>query len=394
MVDVPIVRSKSTDESRLGEMVEAVLEPLGGLGKYVEPGDAVILKPNLVTNRKYFTGATTDPLIIQTLIRGLKSLGVADITVADSSWTGCSTKRAFIATGINGICDREGVKLLDLKKDKFVDVDVPKGKELGGSVAIARTILEADKIINVPKLKAHSQTLVTLSLKNLKGCIADSEKQRFHRLDLDKCIAELNTVLRSDLIVLDAIVGEMTAELGCDPVRLDTMVAGTNPVAMDALCATILGYEPHEISHIAHAEALGIGRGLDLSEINVFGDVELAQLKGDTGDLIGYQRYTEAFEKYGLSICDDGACSSCLSSLYLALKRMADDELLETLKNSKIYLGQKIEQKYPKVQPDKAGGGGVQVGIGKCTEKIKGLDFVVKGCPPTALKVYKKLRKC
>lgn len=388
---VSIVRNPVTDESKIAEMVRSVLEPLGGLAGFVSTDDSVMLKPNLVTNRKYFTGATTDPLIVQALIRELKAIGVNDVIVADSSWTGCPTERTFTATGLKGICDREGVRLLDLKKDAFVDVEVKAGNELGGSVQIAKTVLEVDKLINLPKLKAHCQTMVTLSLKNLKGCIHDREKQRFHRLNLHNAVAELNTVLKPDLIVLDGIIGEMTAELGCDPVRLDTVVAGTDPVALDSVCTTMLGYDPHEIDHIVRAGELGVGVGPDLDLIDIIGGVELAEIRGAAGESIGYDRYAEAFNNYGIKIIEEGACSSCSAGLFIALKRMEDEGELDKLKGSTIFIGQNIASTYADIVSDIDAANKNKIGIGKCSGKLEGLDLKIPGCPPDALKICRKI---
>jgi uncharacterized protein (DUF362 family) len=387
---VSIVRSKYTDESRVAEMVHSVLKPLGGLGTFVSANDRVLLKPNLVTNRKYFTGATTDPLIVEAVIHGLKQLGVYDIVVADSSWTGCPTERAFNATGMTPLCKREDVELLDLKKDRYEKVKITAGDELDGTVEIASSVLEADKIINLPKLKAHCQTRVTLALKNLKGCITDDEKRRFHRLNLDEGVAELNTVLKPDLIVLDAIVGEMTAELGCDPIRLDTVVAGVDPVAVDAVCATMLGYGPEEIEHIGYADQMGGGTGLDLAGVELVGDVELAELKEAVKAPVGFARYEEAFKQYGIDIVEDGACSSCLAALYIALKRAADDEALEELKGKKIFIGQNAMSTYTHVV-NESGNKGNCVGVGNCLDNGDRVDDLIAGCPPTALKIFKHL---
>jgi uncharacterized protein (DUF362 family) len=393
MPEVTIVRNKLGDETKIGDMVRTVLDGLGGLGKFIEKKDNVILKPNLVTNRKYFTGATTDPLIITEMIRELKSIGVSDITVADSSWVGCPTERAFSATGMKGICDREGAKLLDLKMDKYIDVKVPEGIEVGGTIKVAQTILDADRIINLPKLKAHCQTLVTLSLKNLKGCISDDEKQRFHRLDLDRAVAELNTVIKPDLIVMDAIVGEMTAELGCDPVRFDTVIAGTDPVAVDSICATMMGYEPEDIEHIVHAQELGCGTGLDLSKIKLIGDVPLDSFTEQVKESVGFERYTDAFSNFGLKINAEGACSSCMAGLMVALKRFADDDTLADLKGKEIYLGQNVPYTYTHLVDKKNLESNQNcIGIGSCNKDLEGLNFCVKGCPPSALAIYKKIK--
>ena len=393
MAVVSLVRSKGPDESKIAEMVHSVLEPLGGIGSFVSSGESVVLKPNLVTNRKYFTGATTDPLIVQAMIRELKRVGIEDITVADSSWTGCSTERAFSATGIGGICHREGVKLVDLKKDEYEWVKVPKGKELGGEVEIAHTVLDADRLINLPKLKAHCQALVTLSLKNLKGCITDDEKRRFHRLDLDRCIAELNTVLRSDLIVLDGIIAEMTAELGCDPIRLDTIVAGTDPVAVDSVCSTMLGYAPTDIAHIVYAAGLGCGTGLDLNSIDIKGDVELDKIAGEISGPVGFSRYEKAFTKFGIDIKAEGVCSACLAALYIALKRLSDSDKLENLIGTDIYLGQNVVPTYSHIMSEQTEDKGkLKIGVGKCSLELEGMDMEIKGCPPSALGIFKKLK--
>ena len=103
---VSIVRSPYPDENNIHKMVESAVDSIGGLDSIIAPEDSVILKPNLVNARKYFTGATTDPLIISAMIDLLHELGVKNITLAEGSWIGCLTEKAFIATGVQNLLQK------------------------------------------------------------------------------------------------------------------------------------------------------------------------------------------------------------------------------------------------------------------------------------------------
>ncbi len=147
----------------------------------------VVAKPNS-------TGATTNPLILDTLIEHLMQTSPGEIIIGESSEVGGDTMQAYQVTGVYDVAQKWKVTLLDFKKDQQVYVDVPNGKVLK-KVLIADTIRKVDYLINLPILKVHCQTTVTIGMKNLKGCIPDQEKSRFHRLNLHQCIADLNTVI-------------------------------------------------------------------------------------------------------------------------------------------------------------------------------------------------------
>jgi uncharacterized protein (DUF362 family) len=145
---------------------------------------------------------------------------------------------------------------------------VPKGKLIDGASVVKR-VLDADVLINVPVTKVHSAAGVTLSMKNLMGVIWN--RQAWHAsLDLEQCIADFSTAVRPTLIVLDAVRALTTngpkgpgkvAEFG-------EIIAGVDPVAVDAYGARLLGKRPDEIGHIAKAAALGIGK-MDLDALTI-----------------------------------------------------------------------------------------------------------------------------
>ncbi|MCL6591230.1 MAG: DUF362 domain-containing protein [Firmicutes bacterium] len=137
----------------------------------------ILIKPNLVAPLVYTTGATTDLALIEAIIKQLKELGASRIFLAESSWVGASTQEAFKVTGYLALAEKEQVTLIDIKKEPW------KSKPLKGiinkSIAIPRAVEEADYIINVPVFKCHSQTVLSMGMKNLKGLIPDFEKKDF-----------------------------------------------------------------------------------------------------------------------------------------------------------------------------------------------------------------------
>ncbi|MCC8167461.1 MAG: DUF362 domain-containing protein, partial [Planctomycetes bacterium] len=144
----------------------------------IPPGADIILKPNLVVAKPAAGGATTHTEVVAGVIEFLLDAGISatNITVAEGSWVGDDTGRAFAVTGMDAFPGRYGVALFDLKKDKSVPVDTPVGM-----IKVCRKVAEAGYIINLPVMKGHCQTRMTCAIKNMKGCIPDAEKRRFHR---------------------------------------------------------------------------------------------------------------------------------------------------------------------------------------------------------------------
>jgi uncharacterized protein (DUF362 family) len=141
------------------------------------------------------SGATTTPGIVSGLIEYLRDHGYSRISIAEGSWVGDSTAKAFRICGYTELAARYKLKLIDLQKDPAVTVPAE-----GGTYQICRTIADLDKdggsLINVPVLKGHGQTLLTCALKNLKGCIPDSEKRRYHSLGVHDPVAILNSITK------------------------------------------------------------------------------------------------------------------------------------------------------------------------------------------------------
>jgi uncharacterized protein (DUF362 family) len=331
------------------------------------PKDALIgIKPNLVVAKPSVSGATTDPQIVDGIITYLKENGHSNIVILEGSWVGDKTDRAFNICGYNDIAKKHGIKLIDLQKDSSSPVKI---NDL--TLFICRTALSIDYMINVPVLKGHCQTRMTVSLKNMKGCIPNSEKRRYHTLGIHKPVASLNKILKSDLIIVDGIIGDLDYEAGGTPVNMNRLIAGKDPVLVDSYCASLMGIEKSEIEYINIAEKLEIGSSdLDNAEI-----IEINRSKEVS---IEHKHLTSVnFSKY---VVEKSACSACFAGLVHALSRLREKNELDAIEQ-KIYIGQYFKHKKST---------GNSLGIGNC---CKHFDNYVPGCPPKAIDIIRKLKK-
>ena len=330
------------------------------------PENALIgIKPNLVVAKPSASGATTDPQIIDGIITYLKDNGHSNIIILEGSWVGDKTSRAFRICGYEKIAQKHGIELVDLQKDTGTSVKVNNL-----TLFVCQKALEVDYMINVPVLKGHCQTKMTVSLKNMKGCIPNSEKRRYHTLGIHKPVASLNKILKTDLIIVDGIIGDLDFEEGGTPINMNRMIAGKDPVLVDSYCASLMGYEKYDIDYIKIAENLEVGsadvENADIIEINKSKEVSFE-----------HKHLTSVnFSKY---VTEKSACSACFAGLVHALSRLRESGELESMDN-KIYIGQYYKHKKSC---------GNCIGIGDC---CKHFDNYVKGCPPKAIDIIKKLK--
>jgi uncharacterized protein (DUF362 family) len=220
--------------------------------------DKVLIKVNFITTTTWDTGATTDPVVVEAIIRKLRDLPVS-IYVVESDATLTNSDKAFEVTGMKEMCKQNDVPYLNLRhvKDR-VKIAIPNGEALH-TITVPRIVTES-AIISAAKLKTHMSTKVTLGMKNMFGLLPDKFKGKYHAKGISKVIVDINTVLRPAMTVIDGFVA-MEGEGPTDgtPVKMDLIIAGKDVVATDATAARVMGFDPHEISHIrrAHEKELG-----------------------------------------------------------------------------------------------------------------------------------------
>ncbi|MCP4547609.1 MAG: DUF362 domain-containing protein [bacterium] len=255
------------------EIVRKAVEALGGIGRFVEPGAVVALKPNASFDKPADWGATTHPDVLSAVIELCFEAEAKRVYVIDH--TMARPDRCFRRNGTSdAVAAFPKAKLVSLDNEKgYVTVDLPDGKALKRTM-IPKVLQRADVFINLPTAKSHSATGVSLGLKNLMGLVWD--RNHFHNsIDLDQGVADLATILKPQLTILDALkVLQTGGPTGPGKVlEFGGVVAGVDPVAVDAYGAGLSTWngqtmKPAQIAHIKKAADHGLG-SLQLSELHI-----------------------------------------------------------------------------------------------------------------------------
>ncbi len=333
------------------------------LASHIPSANARIgIKPNLVSASEASFGATTHPEILAGIIEYLQAEGFNNIAIAEGSWVGDKTSRAFEVCGFYDLSKRYDVPLIDTQKDKW------HKKNCGGmELVLCDCVDQFDFLINVPVLKGHCQTRITCALKNMKGLLPNKEKRHFHSMGLHKPIAHLSRGIKQDFIVVDHICGDPDFEDGGNPLVRNCIMVGRDPVLVDTFGCSLIGVDPAEVPYISMAERLGSG-SMDLS--------------GAVIRTIGDARGEESYEDHRFVSIRDAveeveSCSACYAYLMPALEKLEQEGLLADIPD-KICIGQGWRGKHGKI------------GVGNCTS---GFEFCVKGCPPTDNQIYAELKE-
>ena len=238
-------------------LTRQAIDALGGMGRFVSKGNVVWIKPDIGWDRRPEQAATTNPDVVATLVEMCYQAGAKKVLVSDNP---CNPARlSYPRSGIQPAAEKAGAEVPFLDERRFRKMSV-NGKVLK-EWEVYQDIVEADRLINVPIAKNHNLCLATLGMKNLMGVIGGA-RNRLHQ-DLGGTVADLAAFLEPRLTVLDAIrVLTANGPVGgnlADVKRKDTLVAGVDQVAVDAVGATLLGYKPDSIGYIAQGNARGLG---------------------------------------------------------------------------------------------------------------------------------------
>jgi uncharacterized protein (DUF362 family) len=251
--------------------VKTAIAKLGGMRRFVGNGDDVIIKPNICAARAPQFAATTNPVVVATLVRLARGAGAARVRVMDNPISPSPT--CYSVSGIASAVRAAGGSMHVMSGSRYKTYDIPGGKLKRQPVY--RDMVECDVLINVPIAKQHGSTGLTLAGKNVMGCTSD--RGRMHNLGLSRTIAEMNAFLKPNLTVLDAVRilvrnGPSGGSLS-DVHRKDIVIACKDWVATDAYATRLFGKSPGFVPYIAAAAKMGLGRsdlsGLDIKKYEV-----------------------------------------------------------------------------------------------------------------------------
>ncbi|MRR06813.1 MAG: DUF362 domain-containing protein [Deltaproteobacteria bacterium] len=234
------------------------LNAIGGMRRFVKPGNVVVVKPNIGWDRSPAQAANTHPLVVRAVVLEALRAGARKVKVFDRPCN--DPRRCYVNSGIEAaLRGIKGVELKHIEEERFKPVRL-NGRTLR-DWELYDEALSADVFINVPVAKHHGLTGLTLGLKNIMG-VMGGNRGRIHR-HIDSALADINAVLKSQLTVVDA-TRILTAHgpQGGDPrdVKvLNKVIASSDIVAADAVATTLFGLKPEAISTTVAAYQRGLG---------------------------------------------------------------------------------------------------------------------------------------
>ncbi len=279
---VSIVKCPSYGEPRLRDAVGRSLELVGGLGAIIGTGSKVFVKINhLSPGSPPERAIVTHPLFTRQVLAFLKDLG-ADITVGDDIQSGAVN--GFEVSGYGAMCREMGVRLINLKSVGFREVPCAGGEALK-SVHISAAVLDADHVVDLPKLKTHSFTAFTGAVKNMYGVIPYGSRLDLHSRfsaseAFSRMLVDVFACVPPRLTLMDGITAmEGAGPAGGAPRSVGLVLAGRDAVAVDAVAQDLVGFRPEDVETTVSAGRRGLGTAA-LGAIEIAGEtIEEARVK-------------------------------------------------------------------------------------------------------------------
>jgi uncharacterized protein (DUF362 family) len=373
------------DYEGIKKALEHLITKLGGLKRFVSPGQTVAIKPNIVSDHGLkdgliVGGIVTDIRVIRALVELLLPVAGKVIIAEGSSINRSETAKMFTHYGYDEIVKLNPAKvsLVDLNTDDLVEKTVPHGKRMV-SRKVPVTLERADVIISVPVMKIHFAAVASLSIKNLQGAMPPLEKYMTHFFGLWQNLVNIHHVVKPKLIIVDGLTGlEGFGPISGTPKPMNLLIGGTNPVAVDATTMRVMGIDPLSSPPLWLAYMQGFGP-VEVSKIDLVGPTieEVAKpFKQPLIDIAGGR----AFHVHASE-----ACSGCSGYLHfvLAKLRKTDPEDPDRLlidrpfdKEVNIFLGPRTDEEInPHAQ---------NIFMGLCQQHNAGKGLFLPGCPPHA----------
>jgi uncharacterized protein (DUF362 family) len=325
-------------------------------------------------------GVTTHPQVVAAAIDAFREAG-ANVAVGESPITGVTALEAFEISGVAAVAKARDCPLIDMDVRHHVAVKITDGVAIE-SLKVCREIAEFEIIVSIPVMKTHMHTGVTLSVKNMKGCLWRRSKVDLHMLPrlaeheekpLDIAIADMSSVLRPHLSIIDGTIGmEGLGPSAGNPKPLGAVVVGVDAFAADSLACALMGISARDVPHLRMGAERGYGV-IDLDQM----DVQPENWK-DVQSPFARPPEHLSIEFTGFSILDSQSCSACQSTLLMFLRKYGQ-QLRDTTPDDKdivIAIG-----KGHRELPTGA------LCVGNCTARHRNCCVFVSGCPPVASEI-------
>lgn len=347
---------------------------------------SVLLKVNTGFKGPAASGLCTHPEVVRGLIRFFKERHTRKIYVGDSSIVGVNSDEALHAAGIWDVCQEEGVECLNLDDSGMREQEIPD-PIMVPRLKMSNLPFEVDRVISVPVMKTHMYAGVTLSIKNMKGCLFQKDKTRLHRINqappdihkgkcLDYGIVDLTKVCYPDYVVTDGVVAmEGFGPSGGTRVDLGVVLASTDALSADLTAIQLMGMA---VDAVPHLNLVRENRGLDPADIHVH-----------PADYLKWARRFQLASEHDLhlnypnpKVVDRGACSACHAAM-VQFFRYHHQEYENGPEATLVFGGDATEADCQ---------GGRVVLVGNCTAKLRdGNRAFCKGCPPVPSQIARTI---
>jgi len=276
-----LISIQKINDDDIEQAVFRALEAIHAESLILREGMRILLKPNLLSAKPPERAVTTHPAVVRAVIHWIKQFNPSKIYVADSSGGRArvslkATIHSLKVSGIQSVCEEEGVECLPLEKTKREIYPVPNPLILN-EILSTNLLKEVDLLINIPKIKTHSLTFLTCCIKNMFGIILLANKAKIHALfpridEFSSALVDIYSVSPPQLTLIDGyLCQEGNGPSAGNVVKLDLILAGYDPVALDTLVCKIIGLDPDRVLYLAKAEAKGLG-SMALDEFKIIGE--------------------------------------------------------------------------------------------------------------------------
>ncbi|MFM7426548.1 MAG: DUF362 domain-containing protein [Elainella sp.] len=263
---VSLIRATSYDSAALTQSIQDLLAPLGGISAFVKPGDRVLLKPNLLTGARPGRECTTRPEVVYCVAQLVQAAGGQPF-IGDGPAFG-SARGVALANGYEAIVEELKLPIIDFQGRRYETAEQTSAgfnKPEFSHLLLSKEAMEADVVINLPKVKSHVQLTLTLGVKNLFGCVPGKMKAWWH-LEAGKDSQRFGTMLvetartiSPELTILDGIIGHQgNGPSQGEPRSLGLLAASSNVFALDRAMLEILATDPAQVPTVAASQRLGL----------------------------------------------------------------------------------------------------------------------------------------
>ncbi len=275
---VSVTRCEDYEAERVEAALAQNLSALGGMEQFVRQGERVLLKPNFIAAKGRAKAAQTDPAVLLAVAKMVQDVGGKPFIADSPAWN--NIKSCIKVLELEKPLRKLGVEYREMDRPRRVLID-------GTKVGISTVALEADTIINMPKLKSHQQLMATFAVKNMFGCVCGKEKAWWHFArgkepeKFCRLLIGIYKLLRPTLNIIDGVVAmEGPGPIRGYPKRLGYLVSGIDPIACERVCCDLIQIEPESLPILQTAKRIGFGCS-DVDRIQVVGNAEQEEACAD-----------------------------------------------------------------------------------------------------------------